>query len=286
MKTRILLGILMIAAVGGVLLLDWWLEAGLIAPGGLVIAAGLVGIWIAAFVELDHLASSSSVRLLRISGLTGMVALTALPFWAQFAVCGAVHRVLLPPVLAMLVLGGTLLCVFAEQMIRHRTEAAMVRVSCTLGAVVYLGIGGAMILWIRMEGGVESLVLLLAAVKFTDIGAYFVGSAIGKHKLIPWVSPGKSWEGFTGGVLTAAAVSMLVVWALGIEWINLCQAAVFGVLVGLAGQFGDLCESLLKRSAGAKDSGGAVPQFGGVLDIIDSPLLGAPVGAVVLVLMA
>ena len=63
---------------------------------------------------------------------------------------------------------------------------------------------------------------------------------------------------------------------------GLWQAGVFGACVGLAGQFGDLCESLLKRSAGVKDSGAVLPEFGGVLDIVDSPLLASPAGLLLL----
>jgi phosphatidate cytidylyltransferase len=130
------------------------------------------------------------------------------------------------------------------------------------------------------------LVIFLAAAKFTDIGAYFTGSFIGKHKMIPWLSPGKSWEGLVGGLATAAGISVLLAWLL-LEGDQppLRMWAIFGPVVGLAGQFGDLCESLLKRAAGAKDSGALVPEFGGVLDMLDSVLLSAPVATVVLVAM-
>ena len=127
--------------------------------------------------------------------------------------------------------------------------------------------------------------MFLAAVKFADVGAYFTGSAIGRHKLIRWLSPHKSWQGLIGGLAAAAGVSLLIVAALKIDGIHLWQAAVFGVVVGLAGLFGDLCESLLKRSANMKDSGSAVPGFGGVLDILDSPLLAAPIAYLLLAMM-
>ncbi|MCP4379805.1 MAG: phosphatidate cytidylyltransferase, partial [bacterium] len=117
-----------------------------------------------------------------------------------------------------------------------------------------------------------------------DIGAYFTGSAIGKHKLIPWLSPGKSWEGLIGGLVTAAGVSILITHLAGLE-IAIWQSAIFGVVIGLAGQFGDLCESLLKRSAKLKDSSKMVPEFGGILDIIDSPLLAAPVAYALFAIM-
>ena len=150
--------------------------------------------------------------------------------------------------------------------------------------VIYLGIGGMLIFSIR-QGGVKVLTVFLVAVKFTDIGAYFTGSFIGKHKLIGWLSPGKTWEGLIGGLIVSAAASAFVGWILEIPELGFWELVIFGPVVGLAGQFGDLCESLLKRSVQVKDSGSVVPQFGGVLDIIDSPLIAAPVGLIMLAIL-
>ena len=175
---------------------------------------------------------------------------------------------------------------FVEQMVRSQTAGALPTVAMTMFTVLYLGIGGAMMLHIRMiePDGLVRLVLFLAAVKCADIGAYFTGSAIGKHKMIPWLSPGKSWEGLAGGLAAAVGVSLLVNRLLSVALMDY-HAVVFGVVVALAGQFGDLCESLLKRSVHVKDSGAAVPEFGGVLDIIDSPLIAALPAYVLLTVM-
>ena len=110
--------------------------------------------------------------------------------------------------------------------------------------------------------------------KFTDIGAYFGGRAFGRHKLIFWLSPGKTWEGLGFGLITAGLVGAAI--APAIPGLSYFQAALFGVLIGGIGQCGDLLESMMKRDAEVKDSGTLVPGFGGVLDIIDSPLLAAP----------
>jgi phosphatidate cytidylyltransferase len=122
------------------------------------------------------------------------------------------------------------------------------------------------------------ILMILLCVKFTDIGAYFGGRALGRHKLIPWLSPGKTWEGLFFGVLTAGAVG-----ALCSPWINppsyhldWWKGLIFGIVIGGIGQLGDLLESMMKRDAEVKDSGTLVPGFGGILDIIDSPLLAAP----------
>jgi phosphatidate cytidylyltransferase len=112
-------------------------------------------------------------------------------------------------------------------------------------------------------------------VKFTDIGAYFTGKSIGRHKLIAWLSPGKTWEGLIGGLLVAALVGAACApFLVEVEW---WQGLIFGAIFGFVGQCGDLLESLMKRDAEVKDSGNTIPGFGGVLDVIDSPLVTAPV---------
>jgi phosphatidate cytidylyltransferase len=122
--------------------------------------------------------------------------------------------------------------------------------------------------------------MILLCVKFTDIGAYFGGRALGRHKLIPWLSPGKTWEGLFFGLLTAAAVGAAFSFFIGTERENFhlpwWKGAIFGAVIGGIGQLGDLLESMMKRDADVKDSGSMIPGFGGVLDVIDSPLLAAP----------
>jgi phosphatidate cytidylyltransferase len=109
----------------------------------------------------------------------------------------------------------------------------------------------------------------------SDTGAYYVGRAIGRHKLAPTISPGKTWEGVVGGVLAALALAAVAhFWffrELPLKW-ALPLAAVMAVL----GIFGDLTESALKRGAGAKDAAKILPGHGGVLDRLDSLLFNAP----------
>lgn len=125
------------------------------------------------------------------------------------------------------------------------------------------------------------LVLYMAAiVKFTDIGAYFIGCAIGRHKMIPRISPAKSWEGVIGGVLVGVAASFgfraAVHGQIGIYTIGVADAAILGVMLAMAGVIGDLIESVLKRAAGVKDSGHMIQGMGGILDVLDSLLFAAP----------
>ena len=128
------------------------------------------------------------------------------------------------------------------------------------------------------NGTTAIVLMILLCVKFTDIGAYFGGRAFGRHKLIPWLSPGKTWEGLFFGLLTAGAMGALCTRYIDPPNYNLpwWKGVIFGAVIGGIGQLGDLLESLMKRDAEVKDSGRLVPGFGGILDIIDSPLLAAP----------
>jgi len=302
MKIRMALGSVMIVGVATVLYWDRHLESANVLGVGVVGVplAGLVALMAAVgFLEIHRMAVAVGTSGLRISGVLGTVAVATLPVWGQWLFTfdsrdgGDVATAALAamPMLAMLpllLLGVIVMAIFFEQMAAHRTEDALRRVAVTALGVLYVGVGSCLVLWLRVRHGVEFLVLFLAVVKFTDMGAYFTGSfSGGKHKLIPWLSPGKSWEGLAGGLAAAAGVSVLGAWLLGIhpfgeaalfgEGSHVWRYVVFGVVVGAFGQFADLCESLLKRAAGVKDSGALVPEFGGVLDILDSPLLAAPV---------
>ena len=121
----------------------------------------------------------------------------------------------------------------------------------------------------------------ILVIKFTDIGAYFTGSAFGKHKLIPRISPAKTWEGVFGGICASTAVS-LIYFALFKQTISGMvfgwgDAVILGVLLGVAGILGDLVESMLKRGADIKDSGHWIKGMGGLLDVLDSLLFAFPV---------
>jgi len=134
--------------------------------------------------------------------------------------------------------------------------------------------------WDGREGRLL-LIYMIVVVKFTDIGAYFIGCATGRHKLIPHISPAKSWEGCFGGVAVATAVS--VIWQLvsrgnlGVVHFSILQAVIMGVLLSVTGIVGDLIESLFKRAAAVKDSSSVIRGMGGLLDVIDSLLPASPV---------
>jgi phosphatidate cytidylyltransferase len=162
------------------------------------------------------------------------------------------------------------------------TQEAILKMAGTVLAMLYLGGLAWFLMAIRVKhaehhqfhGTTFVVLAILLMVKFTDIGAYFGGRAFGRHKLIFWLSPGKTWEGLAFGLLTAGVVGICCSPKIpNFPW---WKGFIFGVIIGGIGQLGDLLESLMKRDAEVKDSGRLVPGFGGILDIIDSPLLAAP----------
>jgi len=122
-------------------------------------------------------------------------------------------------------------------------------------------------------------IYLLAVTKFSDVGAYVIGSLFGRHKMIPSISPGKTWEGFAGAILTSLAISVGLTYAMGarVQAISFTDSIILGLLLPLVSVVGDLAESVVKRDASIKDSGRSIPGIGGALDLIDSILFTAPV---------
>ncbi len=155
----------------------------------------------------------------------------------------------------------------------QKIDGAMASAGGSLLAIVYLGVMPGFFLPIRLTHSAGMVVSILLMVKGADMGAYGVGRWLGKHKLIAWLSPGKTWEGFAGGLAAAGLIGALLShFSPEFAW---WEGLLGGVVLGAAGQMGDLLESLLKRDAGVKDSG-LVPGFGGVLDLLDSALFAAP----------
>jgi len=191
-------------------------------------------------------------------------------------------RTVKPHYLIPTVLAVSLVAAVVMHSRKHRVEGAMANAGGTLLAIVYLGVLPGFFLPICMTHSAWMMLAIVCIVKCADIGAYTAGHMIGRHKLIPWLSPGKTVEGFIGGLAFSGAIGAAAAVIFHFTWE---QGLVAGILLGAVGQLGDLLESLLKRDAGVKDSG-TVPGFGGVLDILDSPLLAAPVAYWLLKLIA
>ena len=119
---------------------------------------------------------------------------------------------------------------------------------------------------------------LVLVTKFSDMGAYVTGSLCGKHLLVPHISPKKTWEGFFGALAfsTAGACGLLALIPDKLSYLKQTDAIMLGLILGFSAIIGDLAESIIKRSAGVKDSGNFLPGIGGALDLIDSILFTAP----------
>ncbi|MCG3126586.1 MAG: hypothetical protein CHACPFDD_01437 [Phycisphaerae bacterium] len=189
----------------------------------------------------------------------------------------------------MMWLAGALALAFLVQAVRWRTEQALVNLSSTLFVIYYAGGLVGFLTKLRMEvGGRAGAIVLLFSIfliKITDTGAFFVGRSFGRHKLIEWLSPKKTWEGLAGGLAAAVLASLAIGSYLNFQGIVPMSAGrltypwgliVLGLLMGLVSVAGDLCASLLKRDAAIKDSSSLIPGLGGTLDVLDSILLTAP----------
>ncbi|MEI6240967.1 MAG: phosphatidate cytidylyltransferase [Planctomycetia bacterium] len=187
-----------------------------------------------------------------------------------------------------------LLALFASEVAGYRPLGrAFERLAAATFIVAYIGLPLAFMVGLRLicvenlgpeqtgpgHLGIVPLVSLVLVVKAGDVAAYVAGSLIGRHHMAPILSPGKTWEGAAASVAGSLAAAWFVLHGAGLApaaqpwggW------AVYGLAVGLAGMVGDLAESLLKREAGAKDSGASLGGLGGVLDLVDSLLFAAPV---------
>ena len=179
---------------------------------------------------------------------------------------------------------GVLLGTFLLEMQRYRGESgvAVPRLALTLFAIAYLGLLPCFFVQVRwLSNDAKLSAVMLALVVFVpkgnDIGAFFAGTFLGKHKMTPILSPKKTWEGFAGGMLAGGGVAVGLSLAAPVFHHGVLEAFLFGLAVGLAGVLGDLAESLIKRDCHTKDASKSIPGFGGVLDVIDSVLFAAPV---------
>ncbi len=177
------------------------------------------------------------------------------------------------------------LLVFSGEMYRfQKPGGVLANIAVGVFTIVYIGLMISCMAQLRIYRGVWGLASLIIVVKAGDIGAYTVGRLLGRTKMAPILSPGKTIEGAIGALTFACFASWLTfVWLIpatipggggsGLYW----GWIPFGLLVGATGMLGDLAESLIKRDVGRKDSSSWLPGFGGVLDILDSVLLAAPV---------
>jgi phosphatidate cytidylyltransferase len=176
-------------------------------------------------------------------------------------------------------LGGilaTILVAFVVFGFSDARPSATAAISLTLLGVVWVGGGLGCLMLLRgiPENGRLVIFTVLIAVFADDTAAYFVGRTIGRHKLAPTISPGKSWEGFVGGTIAAMAVAFFAMYDQ--DYLTNLEALALGAAVAFSATLGDLFESAIKRDLGVKDSGRILAGHGGVLDRIDSILWAGP----------
>ena len=167
------------------------------------------------------------------------------------------------------------------QLFTPKSKASIAPIASTLFGIVYVAFLLNILQMIRYFDGNGNwwLLYFIVVSKMSDTGAYCVGSLIGKHKMIPRVGPGKTWEGFAGGI----GFSVITSWAFfyfantHFTGMTLPWAIGLGVVLGVGAVLGDLIESLMKREADMKDSGSFFPGIGGILDLLDSLLFNAPI---------
>jgi len=242
------------------------------------LALVIVGLTLFGVSETVHLMTSAGFPALKWTSL-GVSLVWMLTTW--FASAGdplwISMRTFMPGVAAWVIFLG---CLF-----RTNQEKSLSKLAGTFLTVAYVpALMQFFLVLLHMgqpgEDGRSLLLYGILVVKSTDMGAYFVGSAIGKHKLIPTISPGKTIEGVLGGVVVATVVSSLLLWGYdysmtGISF-TLMDGVFLGLILSLFGILGDLVESMLKRAANIKDSGSWLKGLGGILDVLDSLVFALP----------
>lgn len=282
LKHRLTFGPLFILIIALLAWADSWLD-GLSAPASFPNETFPPGMTVLpVFVLLSVMGSREVARIFRAKGVeigtgiavvVGLLGLFAIGFTPENASGTSGFAAGMTSVIVAFIVG--LLYAVRSQ----KVEGAIAIGSGVLFIHVYMGLMLGLFVLIRREHSVWVMIWILAMVKSCDIGAFFTGTMIGKNKMIPWLSPKKTWEGLIGGMITSGLVGMGGAWFLarsGIDAPSLVISGVMGVIIGGLGQCGDLAASLLKRDGGVKDSGTSLPGFGGVLDIVDSPILVAP----------
>jgi phosphatidate cytidylyltransferase len=292
LRTRLWMGAILIALAVGVLVIDQWL-----GPWYPFLLVLLLLLSLAACVELVQLLRAANGP--AVAGKESWcppvwlcapaVAVLILSNWPAH-VAGTVTAEGGPWYWIGNAFGGGVLVIFLVEMARFREPGmSVLRMAVALWVVTYLGLLTcffAQLRWLddlspdgSARRGTLALALAIFVPKCGDIGAYFTGRLLGRHRMTPLLSPKKTWEGAAGAmvasVLTAVVIDGLGPVLRGGQW----AAVGFGITVGTAGLLGDLAESLVKRDCQQKDASQVMPGFGGVLDVVDSVVFAAPVAS-------
>ena len=302
LRWRLLLGVILVGLLAGLFMLDLKsaVPGAWLFPLAVLLAVLLAG-------EMLRLLSTANQRPLPwvvYSGTLLVVASNGIPiYFARFLPPNCPIGNLGWPLLA---LAAGVLIVLIGEMLRYekpkgekqkgeKPGEVIKNLALALFSMTYIGLLLSFVIQLRLvdsklyssgSEGILALASLMIVVKLGDTGAYTVGRLIGRHKMAPVLSPGKTIEGAVGGLVFSCLGAWLALGPLAnaivkdwqpVPWWSL---VVYGLVVGAAGMMGDLAESLLKRDSGRKDSSAWLPGFGGILDLLDSILFAAPVAYV------
>ncbi|HJS52247.1 MAG TPA: phosphatidate cytidylyltransferase [Pyrinomonadaceae bacterium] len=270
MKTRLLTAAVALPLLFAAIILPWWV------PDAVWIFVGLAVLALAAGL-FEYFSLTKKMKLKADPGIGYIGA-------AILTLAFMVDAPAKAPELLLLAIALFLIALLISQSFRFQADFTrmLAGIGVTLLGVLYLAFLGGFLISTRVgfenvPGLSTKLLLFFFIVIFgSDAGAYFAGKALGKHKLAPKISPGKTWQGLIGGILAAAGFGALCTWAFFPELpyqFSIALAAVMAVV----GVFGDLTESAIKRGAGAKDAATILPGHGGLLDRLDSLLFNAPI---------
>jgi len=274
LKYRLFFGTLMTVFFAAVVILGGWLDGSLTASGaddrtvrGTVLCILICALIIPAQFEFSKLAAAKDLKIFTPVSIIASILFAGTWYWLQL--------IAMPPEIYLFFLSAFSVAVLLlYQYLGYGTSGVIANCGTNCFSIIYLGLLSGLVLAVRIDFGLWPLLMFIFTVKSADIGAYAIGSLLGRHKFSPKISPGKTWEGMGGAIATAMIVAIL--FAVSCDIMDWRLAAVFGFCFAFIGQFGDLVESMIKRDAEQKDSAKRVPGFGGILDIIDSPLLAAP----------
>ena len=274
LKHRLLFGTLMTALFTALVIFDGWLDGYMPTSvtsdkpvQGTVLGILIVLIIIPAQIELAKFAAAKNLKIFTPFTIIASVLFAGSWYWWQL--------IEIPPLIYVLSLSAlSLFGLLLYQYFRCGTSDVIANCGANYFVIIYTGLLIAFVIGIRIDFGLWPLLMFVFVVKSADIGAYVTGSLLGRHKFSPNISPGKTWEGMGGAVVTAVIAALL--FAAGFDIMGRLSAVIFGFCFAFIGQGGDLVESMMKRDAKQKDSSNKVPGFGGILDVIDSPLFAAP----------
>jgi len=270
MKTRLLTAAVALPLLFAAIILPWWVPQTIWIFVGLAVLALAAGLF-----EFFSLTKKMELKADAAFAYIGS---------AVFVFAFAVDAPSRAPELLLLIAALFVIAVLISQTFRFQNDFTKMLsgAGVTLLGVFYLAFLGGFLISIRVgfenvPGLSTKLLLFFFIVIFaSDAGAYFTGKAIGSHKLAPKISPGKTWEGLTGGIVFAAIAAAISL-ATFFPELPYKYTIPLACVMAIVGVFGDLAESAIKRGAGAKDAATILPGHGGLLDRLDSLLFNAPI---------